>query len=158
MKKITLLILCSIFISFFNCDNETLEGEFSTGNDNVVTCVDATISLTDATQNYSNSTPNDANYATVCSAYANALENVIAVCGDESGTYQLVLESLDCSTANNTACTDAQTAANIAQTAYNADPTNATLCTAYKTALQNQIATCGDANGSLQDTIDGLSC
>ena len=48
-----------------------------------------------------------------------------------------------------------QTATDAAATAYNNDNTE-DLCNAYKTALQNQIAECGDANGSLQAIIDDL--
>ena len=51
---------------------------------------------------------------------------------------------------------DAQAATDEAQTAYNADNTNEDLCNAYKQALENQIAECGDSNGSLQGIIDDL--
>ncbi|WP_299890420.1 DUF6252 family protein [uncultured Lacinutrix sp.] len=33
-----------------------------------------------------------------------------------------------------------------------------TVCNAYKTALGTQITECGDADGSIQTTIDGLMC
>ncbi|WP_296311399.1 hypothetical protein [Winogradskyella sp. UBA3174] len=51
---------------------------------------------------------------------------------------------------------DAEEATNDAAAAYNEDNTNEDLCNAYKAALQNQIAECGDDNGSLQTIIDDL--
>ncbi|AUC76766.1 hypothetical protein [Olleya sp. Bg11-27] len=59
-------------------------------------------------------------------------------------------------TTTNTSCADAVDATSLAENAYNNDTTNAGLCNAYKTALQNQITVCGDANGALQSIIDGL--
>ncbi|WAC02874.1 hypothetical protein N7U66_04380 [Lacinutrix neustonica] len=44
----------------------------------------------------------------------------------------------------------------IAVAAYNNNPTSANLCNAYSAALQNEILVCGDANGMIQATIDGL--
>ncbi|WP_439152623.1 hypothetical protein [Winogradskyella sp.] len=58
------------------------------------------------------------------------------------------------STVSNTCDAEAET--NAAATAYNQDNTNEDLCIAYKNALENQIAECGDTNGSLQDIIDEL--
>src|SRR5688572_25690796 len=57
-------------------------------------------------------------------------------------------------------CEDASAAVIAAGTAYN----NATaenfveLCNDYKDALENQISSCGDENGVLQDMVDGLDC
>lgn len=51
---------------------------------------------------------------------------------------------------------EAEEATNDAANAYNADNSNEDLCLAYKTALENQIAECGDSNGSLQEIIDDL--
>lgn len=48
-----------------------------------------------------------------------------------------------------------QATTDAAATAYNNDNTEA-LCNAYKTALQNQITECGDANGSLQTLLNDL--
>ena len=61
-------------------------------------------------------------------------------------------------TTTNTSCADAMDATSLAENAYNNDTTNAGLCNAYKTALQNQITVCGDANGSIQVIFDGLNC
>lgn len=57
-------------------------------------------------------------------------------------------------------CEDASAAVTAAADAYN----NATAenyvakCNAYKDALENQIESCGDENGMLQDIVDGLDC
>lgn len=51
---------------------------------------------------------------------------------------------------------DAQTATDEAEAAFNEADTNEDLCNAYKTALENQIAECGDNDGSLQAIIDDL--
>lgn len=56
----------------------------------------------------------------------------------------------------NVACVDATAFAVSAEDAYNNDNTNADLCNAYKSALQNQISACGDNNGSIQAIIDGI--
>jgi len=51
---------------------------------------------------------------------------------------------------------EAEDATNDAAEAYNADNTNEDLCLAYKAALENQIAECGDSDGNLQQIIDDL--
>ncbi|MGR7814081.1 hypothetical protein [Lacinutrix undariae] len=51
---------------------------------------------------------------------------------------------------------DLQATTDEAATAYNNDTSDATLCNAYKTALQNQITECGDTDGSLQAIVDDL--
>jgi hypothetical protein len=78
-----------------------------------------------------------------------------------SGIVFLVILSFSCSSDNNTTqpnCDEiiAQTLA--AQNAFNnATAANHTeLCNAYKAALQNQINSCGDPSGDLQDIIDDL--
>lgn len=58
----------------------------------------------------------------------------------------------------NNPCDDAITAANEAETTYNNDDTNTTLCNAYITALESQIIACGDADGSIQSIIDSIDC
>lgn len=62
-------------------------------------------------------------------------------------------------TATTTASCD-ETIANttVAENEYNNDTTNTVLCNAYKTALQSQISSCGDADGSIQAIIDELNC
>jgi hypothetical protein len=69
---------------------------------------------------------------------------------------------LSCNSDDNepVSCEDASAAVIAAGTAYN----NATaenfveLCNDYKDALENQISSCGDENGILQDMVDGLDC
>ena len=51
---------------------------------------------------------------------------------------------------------DLQATTDEAATAYNNDTSDATLCNAYKVALQNQITECGDTDGSLQAIVDDL--
>ena len=59
-------------------------------------------------------------------------------------------------------CQSAITAAAATLINYNAvapgDSNFVDVCNAYKAALVNQKATCGDSDGSIQTTIDGLSC
>lgn len=78
-----------------------------------------------------------------------------------SGIAFLVILSFSCSSDNNTPqpnCDEiiAQTLA--AQNAFNnvTAANHTELCNAYKVALQNQINSCGDPSGDLQDIIDDL--
>ncbi|MBR9757026.1 MAG: hypothetical protein GYB39_03005 [Algicola sp.] len=57
-----------------------------------------------------------------------------------------------------TACDEATTEANAAAAAYNANSGDTTLCNAYISALESKITACGDPNGTIQATIDGLDC
>lgn len=164
MKKVTFV---SVFIMVFalfsltSCDNEPLEGEFGSNDDSnssPVNCVHATQNLTEALSIYNSVTPSDPNYTTACNAYATALQNFVSACGDASGTFQAILDSLDCSADTPDDCPSAQTATQAAATAYNANNTSSSLCNAYINALQNEITLCGDANGDLQAIIDGLDC
>lgn len=50
----------------------------------------------------------------------------------------------------------AQSATDEAAAAYNEDDTNQDLCNAYRTTLENQIAECGDTDGSIQAIINDL--
>ena len=56
------------------------------------------------------------------------------------------------------ACLDAEEQSDNALNDFiEADDANYTeLCNAYKDALENKIEVCGDPNGSVQNTIDGL--
>ncbi|HBI40107.1 MAG TPA: hypothetical protein DDY16_04080, partial [Tenacibaculum sp.] len=53
-------------------------------------------------------------------------------------------------------CTRSKEASTLAETAYNIDKQNEVLCKNYKTALENEITTCGDTDGILQTKIDAL--
>ncbi|MCF6131714.1 hypothetical protein [Flavobacterium wongokense] len=75
----------------------------------------------------------------------------------------LAILSFSCSSSSDDSpnnCEDATAAtATAAQAFANATNENyAQLCAAYKDALQDQIASCGDPNGDLQDLVDGLNC
>lgn len=151
---------------FTSCENEQLTGEFFTtpdGQDIVIgegdpdseTCQDAFTALTAAETAFATAT--EENYTTVCSAYSQALTITIEACGDSSGNLQAIVNSLgDCSTFN--ACAQAESQSSAAAAALQNDPENNDLCQAYKNALQNEIISCGDTSGDIQDIIDGLDC
>lgn len=156
--KSTLYLTFSIFFVLFSaCENEPIDPGIMDNNGGEASCEMATQNMVTASTNYNGANPEDANYSTLCIAYANAIQSVITSCGDADGTLQLLISALDCEPTN-TNCQDAQQATLSAETAYNTDTSNSTLCVAYKTALENEIAACGDANGSLQTIIDGLDC
>lgn len=77
----------------------------------------------------------------------------------------MVILSIACSSSSDSSdsapsCESLSNATDAAQAAYdNATAANlAEKCTAYKTALQNEINSCGDGSGTLQNIIDGLDC
>ncbi|WP_299121368.1 hypothetical protein [uncultured Winogradskyella sp.] len=74
---------------------------------------------------------------------------IIFTCDNEP--YEDGLEELN----TNTNC-DAQTITSNAESVYNLDPSIVQTCIAYRTALENQIAECGDVDGSLQLIVDDL--
>lgn len=69
----------------------------------------------------------------------------------------VLLLSFSCSSSDNTtpSCDDLVAATATAQQAY-AGANTSQNCTAYKAALQNEIAACGDPDGSLQALVSGL--
>ncbi len=77
-----------------------------------------------------------------------------------SGILLLTALFFSCSANNDSplSCEEATAATLLAEQAYdNATSTNHDdLCNAYKTALQTQIGSCGDASGALQTIIDDL--
>ncbi|WP_152611445.1 hypothetical protein [Psychroserpens damuponensis] len=154
MKKLFTLLMCTAVLTFVSCEDEPLEGDFVTGG---VSCEAAIANTAQAALNFLS--VNDDNYEQLCLAYRSALQAQITACGDPDGSLQLALNALgDCSVilANN--CEDATTAVASAQAAFN-NATNddySTLCNAYRATLQNQIAQCGDEDGSIQLTIDDL--
>lgn len=72
----------------------------------------------------------------------------------------LVLLSLSCSSSDNStpSCDDLAAATDAAEQAYigSTASNHNQLCNAYKTALQNEIAACGDPDGSLQAAVTAL--
>lgn len=80
-----------------------------------------------------------------------------------SSVLLLAAMSFSCSSSSDDApanCEDAAAATAAAATAFqNATNENRPeLCAAYKSALQDQIAACGDESGDLQDLVAGLNC
>jgi hypothetical protein len=69
----------------------------------------------------------------------------------------LVLLSLSCSSSDNStpSCDDLAATTDAAELAYESANTVQN-CNAYKTALQNEIAACGDPDGSLQAIVTSL--
>lgn len=167
IKVVSIFLLTFAMFSLTSCDNEPLEGEFSDGTENgggngngsgASNCIEATNNVAEATNAFGQVTVNDANYSTVCNDYLNALQDFVNLCGDSSGTIQALIDSLDCTGNVQNDCDSAQAVTQSAADAYNANTSNATLCNAYVTALQNEISICGDPNGDLQAIINGLDC
>lgn len=156
MKNFALLC-CFVLLTAFTCENEPLEGEFG-GNTNV-SCEIATQNLLTAAENFASAIPTDSNYTPLCLAYKIALQDQIIACGDD-GTLQAVFDNLgDCGDGTQpNECDNATTAANQAESAFNnaEDSNYSDLCNAYKSALQEKITACGDADGNIQNIIDGL--
>ncbi|WP_439151194.1 hypothetical protein [Winogradskyella sp.] len=136
-----------------NCDNEPYEGEIITENNSCNLAIQATNS---AAENLINS--NTENYALLCELYRSALENQIEVCGDDSGDLQDVIELIeDCSVESEDPCEIAQSATALAFEAFLNTTTQdyEVTCSAYVTALENEIIACGD-DGSLESLINEL--
>ncbi len=168
MKKIYFL-LSFIFIAsitLVSCDDEPLEGLFSvTGdgsdpnepNPDSEACEVAFEVLEVAQINFGSTT--EENFTQNCTAYSNALQATIAICGDASGELQAILISLgDCEAPD--PCLQAEASANAALGALNnaTEENEEQLCIAYSTALSAQIMACGDPKGNIQATIDALNC
>ena len=95
LKRLFAFSALFVFLTAFTCDNEPLEGEFliDDGTDN--TCEEVQGITANAAFAFANS--NDSNYETLCQAYKNALQNEIAICGDDDGTLQNLIDDLgDC--------------------------------------------------------------
>lgn len=170
MKKISyylsfLLVVCTI--AFVSCDDEQLEGEFFTTPDGQeITIIDtpecqaALAAFQEASLALQNATPEEMTAA--CATLSNALDTFVQACeidtDDASVLAALALLNSCADMTNN--CVAATTAAAAAETAFaNATPDNEiALCNAYRAALQAQIVACGDADGSIQAIIDGLTC
>ncbi|GGG05803.1 hypothetical protein GCM10011344_02790 [Dokdonia pacifica] len=170
MKKISyylpFLLLCFV-ITCISCDDEQLEGEFFTTPDGQEIVIDdspecqaALTAFQQASLELQNADP--ANSAAACAALSTALDNFVFACGvdttDASVMAAMTLLNGCADMTNN--CTTATANAATAQTAFeNATPENeVALCNAYTIALQAQIAACGDADGSIQNIINGLNC
>lgn len=150
-----------IFVAFFSCENEPVEDTLlndNVGDNPAMTCEEATQVATGASLVLANAT--NETYATLCNDLAVALQAQINACGDTGGVLQTTLDNLDCSSNSNDNCDNAILLAQLAESALaNASTENYTsLCNSYMTALQVQINSCGDSDGSIQAIIDGLDC
>ncbi|MDE0599989.1 MAG: hypothetical protein OSB51_12560 [Dokdonia donghaensis] len=168
MKKLHYLLLFIMLasVTVISCDDEQLEGEFSVTGDGSEpgetdpdsdTCETAFDVLQTSQAVFASSS--EANYTQACTTYALALEATIEICGDSSGELQSILTTLgDCTTPD--PCLQAELATEAALEALNnaTEENEEQLCLAYSAALSAQIEACGDANGSLQATIDSLNC
>ena len=159
MKKLLLPFL-SLFVllTAFTCENEPLEGFDDPTVVAPLDCLAATQAYLTAASNFVDAT--DANYTALCLAYKTALENQIVACGDPTGGIQTLISSLgDCSSDDPDTCNSATAAADVALSNLNNAPAGqyTVFCNVYVMALESQIEVCGDADGSIQDIIDGLS-
>ena len=99
------------------------------------------------------------NFSQLCLIYRTALENVILFCGDEDGSIQQTLDVLgNCEEASQYNCeTVTQIADQVRDAYYTVSQANYEfLCSAYISALEAQIESCGDDDGSLQEIINTL--
>lgn len=135
-------------------------GEFPT---NPVTCEDAEMAAEAALLAYEATFSSDLDFVSntafeaACMAYKEALNNQRAYCGDADGALQAIIDVLgDCQIS----CTQAIANSNEAESQY----VTATIgnfdekCAQYQLYLQEQIAICGDTNGSIQAKLDSISC
>lgn len=170
MKKISyylpFLLLC-FAITFTSCDDEQLEGEFFTTPDgqeitinDTPECLASLTTLQEAFAAFQTAEP--AQVTAACAALSNALDAYVLACGVDMNDPSLTIfiNAFDDCTDTSDNCTTATATAAAAQTAFaNATPENEiALCNAYRIALENQITACGDADGSLQAILNGLSC
>lgn len=96
MKKLQSIIVAVIVaMAVFACSDD------NNNNNSELTCTSAAVQTAAAAQAYANAT--DANFNEKCVAYKTALQAQIVACGDETGTLQLMIDSLgDCSVATTT--------------------------------------------------------
>ena len=96
MKKIFVLLMCTVILTFVSCEDEPLEGNFVTGG---LTCETAVVNTAQAALNFLS--VNDDNYTQSCVAYRNALEAQILACGDPDNSLQNAVDTLgDCTVDN----------------------------------------------------------
>ena len=158
MKKLSFLFSLFILLSAFTCENEPLDSEIDTSNSGNLNCEAAAQEVATAALAFISAGEGD--YPQLCSAYKTALENLLAACGDPDGSIQSSIDALgDCSDPNGfDDCEALANATNLAEVNFNnaTDDNYADYCNAYKLALENQIAECGDNDGSLQAIVDDL--
>ncbi|RLJ69076.1 hypothetical protein CLV86_0469 [Lacinutrix venerupis] len=165
MKKIVLpffTLFLTVFL--FTCENEPLDPAFETEVPSTgasFECLTASQAYAVATLNFSTwDGVSESQYTTLCTALTNAIQGVIDTCGDPDNNLQTLLGTYgDCSEPiDPDSCEGVTIAVSVAANNYN----NATeeflsqACNVYILALQDQIDVCGDADGSIQATIDAL--
>lgn len=159
MKKISILFTFFILLTAFTCENEPIDQDLLDNQETDLSCQEASLNTADAALAFINNMASGGNYTALCSAYKEALENQILACGDPDGSIQQSITALgDCIDPNDfTDCQAAENAVNLAQINFEnaSDENYEDLCIIYKTALENQIAECGD-DGSLQAAINAL--
>jgi len=120
-------------------------------------CEEAIIAAESANNDLRNATSN--NYPQLCSIYKSALDNVILYCGDDDDSVREILNLLgNCEEASQFNCNTSIEITEQVLSAYGTvSQINYTfICQAYISALETQIASCGDPDGSLQRIIDTL--
>ncbi|WP_396596128.1 hypothetical protein [Dokdonia sp. R86516] len=118
-------------------------------------CLQARVATNVALAAFSNASSD--NEEQLCVAYSNALSAQIAACGDADGNIQLTIDSLNCGGD----CAAAQEATLVAQEEFNAVDTEdedalIAACQIYTAALEEEIAACGDEDGSLTAILEDL--
>ena len=124
----------------------------------VVSCDEAVATSEAALVVYNAADNTSSDYPPACNAYKAALMQQIISCGDDTNTLQGIIDGLDCVLPCDVAT--ANTAAALAiYEATDATSSDFTMvCNEYKRTLEQQIESCGDATGALQDIIDSLDC
>jgi hypothetical protein len=155
MKKLPFLISLFVLLTAFTCDNEPLEGDFTT--DTELSCEIAAQNTQDAAVAFLSVT--DETYSQLCTAYRNALQAQIQFCGDADGSLQTQINSLGtCSTDTVVDdCVSAAAAVGVAQAAFAqaTDDNYTQLCNAYRETLLDLIEFCGN-DGGTQSVLNDL--
>lgn len=98
MKFIKAYFLLTVFIALslvLSCNIEPYESGNEEETNKPKTCEEAIQSVVEAAANFSLAT--ESNYADICKEYKISLKNQIAICGDEQGVLQAVIDGLgDC--------------------------------------------------------------
>lgn len=154
------LLLCSVLILFtaFKCDNEPLEGEFSTVeaescNASIQNVINAALAFSEATEE---------TYEQLCGDYKTTIQFQIQFCGDPDGSLQALLNSIGpCATDNEVDdCAEAAAAVGVAQAAFTeaTSETYTELCNIYRETLLTLIEFCGPDGGTTSVLEDLGNC
>ncbi|RZN81023.1 MAG: hypothetical protein EVB11_10700 [Winogradskyella sp.] len=93
MKKVIVLFCVFLLCTAFQCEDESLEGQFLTPE--AAACQVATLETAEAALAFLGA-GNDT-FTEICNAYKDAIEAQILACGDEDGNLQAIVEQLgDC--------------------------------------------------------------